>query len=1116
MRLLQLDPEGRQPSGEAAPDDAVLDFHPRLTVVTGLSPAGHDRVVRALTALPGGRDPGCPGLVEAHGIILNLDAATLDVLGLGTDLDVLVRAGDLPGRGGGAVIAAEATVRVDVDRFLAATPEGRHPDLDEARRAQRDARSGLQVLREATERSRRQYDEVLVRRERLEAALAAARRRLETGVTDERAVLTGLTHDQIQARRAELAADADAHWVELERIEHGLAELGALDTRPIEVLLEAIRNPQPVEYVGSARALELADEVVALRRKLDELEDRMEAEGRGPGPALHRLEEARVAVQAAERAMAKPDLSPDDVAELEAAHDEVLEAEQRTAGPFGRRNQKRLDEALVAQQAILDRVGFPTWSAYVMGAGLMSVDPMAEMRLEKARFELEAAEANWADISTALEANPLHRELLDQLEEVYLEAYDLLGGAEPDDLEAALREIKVPRQEVTTAELVDALVYQLELVGLQLPEPVGVDLATTAAEAFLAEAAGIGARVEELRAERRDAENRLHAVAEELAALDAADDGATGAPDRGADDEDDLLLVGPGPTPADEVAALAAELEVVRSEEHDVADALEARSTLVDAATQVEAVATSRLVRIAGELAEHEADRSAMTDPAYELDDADTDVDAAQEAIEFYLLTRLAAQRTVSYAGSVPLVLDDALADVPDDEVRALLGKLERMSEAVQIVYLSDDARVVRWADGAGINRAAVVPAPPRSPSPGPRRSATAYDLGASPHPRAGVAAGGALTVITEDAIRRLAEFRSAGAPVVSCYLDVDGRRLVRPQDVEGELDRALRPAREGGDERIGRDLRRIEDHVHRGLDRSRTRGLALFSCQDPPLWQVVPLPVSVRSRVVVNDAPAVQQLEAVTQELERFGVLLVDRQRARMFVFQFGELVDRSELLDELPRDYDNLGERDQSGYDKALHHVEELVARHLRHAGEVAFRLYQDDGFERLVVGAPDELTGAVEAALHPYLRERLSGRIRVGVAASLDEVRTAALEVEARVERDKEAEAVARLRDAVASGGRGVAGLDDTLRSLVERRVDVLFVSDGYSETGWRCPSCRYLSYKGPRCPVDGTEMAKVGDVVEEAVDVALAQSCRVEVCAGNADLDVLGRIGALLRY
>jgi hypothetical protein len=43
-----------------------------------------------------------------------------------------------------------------------------------------------------------------------------------------------------------------------------------------------------------------------------------------------------------------------------------------------------------------------------------------------------------------------------------------------------------------------------------------------------------------------------------------------------------------------------------------------------------------------------------------------------------------------------------------------------------------------------------------------------------------------------------------------------------------------------------------------------------------------------------------------------------------------------------------------------------------------------------------------------------------------------------------------------------------------------------------------------------------MVPVDDLVEDAMKEALAQSCQVEICVGNADLDVMGRIGALLRY
>lgn len=367
------------------------------------------------------------------------------------------------------------------------------------------------------------------------------------------------------------------------------------------------------------------------------------------------------------------------------------------------------------------------------------------------------------------------------------------------------------------------------------------------------------------------------------------------------------------------------------------------------------------------------------------------------------------------------------------------------------------------------------------------------------------------------DTIRQLAGFRGGGAPVVTCYLDVDGRRHVRRQDVVDELDQLLRGVRSGeAAHQSAKDLERIERYVSHDLERSHARGLVIFSCAPRDLFEVIPLPVPVVSRVVINSAPAVGQLEAIVEQLERLGVLLVDQQRARMFVFQFGELVDRSELFEEKPRNYDAIGERDQAGYDKAEHHVDELVQQHLRHAADVAFGLFQQDGFERLSVGAPAELQSTLEGLLHPYLRDRLCRSIGVNVSASLPEIRAAAIELEAEVEREKEAALVARLREAVGQGSRGVAGLEATLRALVERRVDVLFVSQGYHETGWRCARCGYLCHKGPTCPVDGTQMERVDDIVEEALDEAIGQSCTIEICDGNADLDVMGRVGALLRY
>lgn len=373
---------------------------------------------------------------------------------------------------------------------------------------------------------------------------------------------------------------------------------------------------------------------------------------------------------------------------------------------------------------------------------------------------------------------------------------------------------------------------------------------------------------------------------------------------------------------------------------------------------------------------------------------------------------------------------------------------------------------------------------------------------------------------ITEERIRELAGFRADAAPVVTVYLDMDGRRTPKYADVEARADRLLRRPIEryagNGQPSVADDLRRVQQRLKEGFDRSRTRGVAVFASGPAGLWEVVELPVPVRDQVVVNATPHVRQLELVVDQSERFGVLLADRQRARMFVFEQGELIDRSELFEQLPRGDDEAGGRDR-GADR--HHREVAAHAHLRHAADVAWRVYQERDFDHLIIGAPEDIANELQRDLHRYLQERVVARLSVPVASSEATICEEALKVEAEVERRKEAALVERLRDAVGAGRGGVAGLEPVLRALGERRVDVLLVSDDFEAPGWHCPSCRHLATRvaaGRGCPMCGEEMVLSDDIIEEAVEEALLQSCKVQTCSGNADLDVLGRVGALLRF
>jgi peptide subunit release factor 1 (eRF1) len=369
--------------------------------------------------------------------------------------------------------------------------------------------------------------------------------------------------------------------------------------------------------------------------------------------------------------------------------------------------------------------------------------------------------------------------------------------------------------------------------------------------------------------------------------------------------------------------------------------------------------------------------------------------------------------------------------------------------------------------------------------------------------------------------IRKLASFTGTAAPVTSLYLDVDGRRFLRARDIEPHLDALVREARARASSNglpkaavasVEADLARMAEHVRRSLRRSHVRGLAVFSCTAHGLWRVVELGVPVRNRLVINHTPYVRELEAVVARHERLAVLLADRQRARLFLLQLGELVDQTELLDRLPRHDDDKGDLTR---DQVAGQVAAATQRHLRRAAQVTFELFRDQGFDHLVLGAPEEVGHALERELHPYLRERIAARLSVDVGAPEEEICQRALEVETELERVREAVLVQRLRDALGSGHGGAAGLELVLRALVERRVDTLLVSEGFEAPGWRCRSCGFVGVRGPACPVCTATMDRVDDGVEEAVEEALIQSCRLCVC-DSADLDVLGRIGALLRY
>jgi peptide chain release factor subunit 1 len=372
---------------------------------------------------------------------------------------------------------------------------------------------------------------------------------------------------------------------------------------------------------------------------------------------------------------------------------------------------------------------------------------------------------------------------------------------------------------------------------------------------------------------------------------------------------------------------------------------------------------------------------------------------------------------------------------------------------------------------------------------------------------------------LNRELLRNLAEWTSNGAPVSSLYLDVDGRRYPRKQDYEIRADELCRSLQEQA-EAFGREARRsvARDGARmlefvRGLDRGSTRGIALFSCSDAGLWEEIRVVRPVKDRAAVAELPYVMPLEALVETYESFCTVLVDREKARLFLAHMGSIREQSEVFDDVP------GRHDQGGWSQARfqRHVDDHVSRHLKHVAEVLLRFFKRHGFDHLILAGPEEAVAEFERVLHDYLAQRVVARISLPVTATTADVLARSLEIEERLEEEKERRIVERLRAEAAAGRQAVLGFSGVMEALNDGRVDTLVVPFGLQTRGRRCVECGRLAMEGKRCRTCGGTLEMVPDVVETAVAAALRQSARVETVsfAGPETLDG-ERIGALLRY
>ena len=300
--------------------------------------------------------------------------------------------------------------------------------------------------------------------------------------------------------------------------------------------------------------------------------------------------------------------------------------------------------------------------------------------------------------------------------------------------------------------------------------------------------------------------------------------------------------------------------------------------------------------------------------------------------------------------------------------------------------------------------------------------------------------------------------------------------------------------------------------------EQPRARTLALFASPDG-IFERYRLRVDLPERIRWGE-PYVAPLILALQQYEPYGVILLDAQKARLFVSAFGKMeeeVDAENIFStagwrEITISPSTAAPSGGAAKDVFEHRIEAQTLRFYRGLAETARDLIERFGLVRLILAGPEERTSTFARTLPRQIAEMVAATVQLPLGASEQEVMQRVSGAEQSAQNMRQGELLTKAREC------GTSGLDETLKSLQEGRVHHVLVPCLTEDQVRWCDSCELASTDTEFCPYCGSG-TRERELVVVVLELAEAHGTHMELVRDdNADVlrRDLGGLAGLVRY
>lgn len=372
---------------------------------------------------------------------------------------------------------------------------------------------------------------------------------------------------------------------------------------------------------------------------------------------------------------------------------------------------------------------------------------------------------------------------------------------------------------------------------------------------------------------------------------------------------------------------------------------------------------------------------------------------------------------------------------------------------------------------------------------------------------------------VTAADIRTLIDRPVGDVPVTSVYLNTDGSRYPRAADYEARLDGLLREVRKAADEfddeaqqtAVRADADAISGWVRNEFERGEVKGVALFAA-DGEVFEDVQAAIGVRNIAKVNERPYVVPLEALLGRHHHLALVIIERDKARVFRYQLGRVWEFQGLAADVH------GQHKQGGWSAQRYqkNIEHQVLHHMKDSGEVLRRLHEDQPLDALILAGPNPEAMELKRTLHPYLQDIVHGDpVSLQLTADADDLMQRFVAVEQELVSSRRKHLLDRLAASQGQAEKAARGIRHVLEAVNGKRVETLFVVEGAGQPGYRSLATGALALHEDEAASYGTPVEEVTDLLDEVIDEAVRSGAHVELFRDESRLD--GQpVAALLRF